>query len=408
MKKKLKIALIINHGKEWIAGSYYLKNIIFALRTLDQNIQDTFEICLIYNQLVDKSFYEDIISKVDHIYESPVKLNAYNYTEMPVNKLTLAERIKKKINRSILKQPNPLFNAFLAEKNIDFVYSYCNPTPAKNVTYKCAVWIFDFQHKYLPQFFSEKYIEKRDNSFLTVAKYSPMVVLSSKAAESDFQKFFPEYAHKSRVLPFKTLPDPQWYEPNPQDTREKYCLPDKFFLISNQFWIHKNHLTVFEALNILKKKSIHPILVCTGSLYEYRQPDYSNKILQTIHQLGIAHQVYLLGLVPRIDQIQLIRGCMAVIQPSLFEGWSTVVEEVKTLGKPMILSDLPANIEQSPPDTEYFKQKSPEDLAEKMAMFWEKLSSGVNFEREKTARENNLKEVQEFGLRFLKIAKDEG
>jgi glycosyltransferase involved in cell wall biosynthesis len=104
--------------------------------------------------------------------------------------------------------------------------------------------------------------------------------------------------------------------------QKDYSLPDRFFLISNQFWTHKNHLVVFEALKILRERSVFPVVVCTGSLYDFRQPDYSNTILQAIHKLGVARQVNLLGLIPRPDQIQLLRRSLAVIQPSLFEGWN--------------------------------------------------------------------------------------
>ena len=55
-----------------------------------------------------------------------------------------------------------------------------------------------------------------------------------------------------------------------------------------------------------------------------------------------------------------MRKAMAVIQPSLFEGWSTVVEDARALGKPMILSDFPVQIEQDPPSSDYFERNNPE------------------------------------------------
>jgi hypothetical protein len=38
---------------------------------------------------------------------------------------------------------------------------------------------------------------------------------------------------------------------------------------------------------------------------------------------------------------------IAVLNPSLFEGWSTTVEEAKAQGKQMILSSLPVHMEQA-------------------------------------------------------------
>ena len=157
--------------------------------------------------------------------------------------------------------------------------------------------------------------------------------MNSKTAESDLQQVFPEAVHKKNVLSFKTSPEHKWYESNPQQTQHEYSLPDRFFLVSNQFWQHKMILVLFKALKLLGEMSISPSVVCTDHIYDYRQPDYSDIILQTIHKFGIAQQIHLLGLIPRLDQIQLMRRSLAVVQPSLFEGWSTVVEDARALGK---------------------------------------------------------------------------
>ena len=44
-----------------------------------------------------------------------------------------------------------------------------------------------------------------------------------------------------------------------------------------------------------------------------------------------------------------MRQSVAVLQPSLFEGWSTTVEEAKSIGKTILLSDIPVHREQAPP-----------------------------------------------------------
>jgi hypothetical protein len=56
----------------------------------------------------------------------------------------------------------------------------------------------------------------------------------------------------------------------------------------NQFWQHKKHIVVFQALHLLHKQSIYPNIVFTGNLYDSRQPSYINTVLQSIHKLRIA------------------------------------------------------------------------------------------------------------------------
>ena len=164
-------------------------------------------------------------------------------------------------------------------------------------------------------------------------------------------------------------------------------------------------MVVFKALKLLQARSIFPALVCTGHIYDWRKPEYSDLILQTIHQFGLATQVSLLGLIPKADQVQLMRRSLAVIQPSLFEGWSTLVEDARCLGKPMILSDLPVNLEQNPPGSVFFDRHSPEHLADLLENAWTEYSPGPDLTSEDQARKKSIEEVQAFGYRFLELAR---
>ena len=42
-----------------------------------------------------------------------------------------------------------------------------------------------------------------------------------------------------------------------------------------------------------------------------------------------------------------MRGAVAIVNPSLSEGWSTNVEEARALGVPMVLSDIAVHREQA-------------------------------------------------------------
>ena len=53
----------------------------------------------------------------------------------------------------------------------------------------------------------------------------------------------------------------------------------------------------------------------------------------------------------------------ALINPSRFEGWSTTVEEAKSFGVPMILSDIDVHREQTGGVARYFGTDDPEALA---------------------------------------------
>jgi glycosyltransferase involved in cell wall biosynthesis len=69
-------------------------------------------------------------------------------------------------------------------------------------------------------------------------------------------------------------------------------------------------------------------------------------------------------MLPYAEVLALISGCRALINPSLFEGWSTTVEEAKALGAPLVLSDLAVHREQAGESAVYFDPSSAASMAE--------------------------------------------
>ena len=68
-------------------------------------------------------------------------------------------------------------------------------------------------------------------------------------------------------------------------------------------------------------------------------------------------------MVPYSDVVALMIYSQAVINPSFFEGWSTTVEEAKSLGKQVILSDIAVHREQDPARAGYVGTDDPDGLA---------------------------------------------
>ncbi|MCG9891874.1 MAG: glycosyltransferase family 4 protein [Thermosynechococcaceae cyanobacterium MS004] len=392
MSKPIHIGLIMQGGRGWLGGVEYIKNIILALASLPEESRKKFRLSLIVNGDLEPELLDDVKPHLSQIYRIDDYLAPKN----------LRNRIYWKINRILFNAENPRFVKFLRQQNFDFIFPYWSKT-SRGSNFAAAAWIYDFQHKYLPEFFSSDEIQARDAEFKNIAKSASTIVLSSQNAQDDFKKYFPEFAYKTEVLSFKTAVSEIWFEGNPEQIQLLYNLPDRFFVVSNQFWKHKNHLTLFKALSLLQQRSIYPIVVCTGHIYDYRQPSYSDTILQTIHKLGLFPQVFLLGLIPKIDQVQLMRRSLAVLQPSLFEGWSTLVENARCLGKPMILSDLAVNLEQNPPNSTFFNRDSPEELADILALWWAECSPGPDLLQESIAKLENISNIRAFGDRFLEI-----
>lgn len=309
----------------------------------------------------------------------------------------------------LLRRPPPLRRA-LDKARLDFLYplTYDNeynlgapfPLAPHLGAQAWAGWVPDFQHRYLPELFSAAEIARRDRQIGLLVEEAPRVVLSSQSAAEDLRAFYPGAAGRAEVLTFATPPigaEAPGDAPGPET-------PERFFLVCNQFWKHKNHLVIFDALRLLRDRQIFPRVLCTGQLDDYRDPAYAAEVRAAIDGPGLGSQVSLLGLIPRPRQVALLRRAIAVLQPSLFEGWSTLVEDARVLGRPCLLSDLAVHREQDPPGARFFPARSAEALAELMAEAWEHWPAGPNPAAEAAARETAGLRLAAVGRRFLEIA----
>ena len=154
------------------------------------------------------------------------------------------------------------------------------------------------------------------------------------------------------------------------DPRVKFRVDRPFFIVCNQFWKHKNHLLVLEAVALLKKLTTRKFqVVFTGPLHDFRNPSFFDEVLERINSLGVGDKCNILSQIPRPDVLQLMCQSLCVIQPSLFEGWNTVVEECRALGVPVLLSDIAVHQEQSAEEglqAIFFDPVVPEELSRLM------------------------------------------
>jgi glycosyltransferase involved in cell wall biosynthesis len=239
-----------------------------------------------------------------------------------------------------------------------------------SVNCKIVSWIPDFQHLHLPDFFSSKEIDVRNQLLNTMIQNSDAVILSSQDAYNDCLQFDKMSKEKLHVLQFVSQPDPTVFTLEAGFINNKHKVPEKYFYLPNQLWKHKNHLCVFKAIKNLKTKGIEINLLCSGSLSDYRNAEFINEIKSYVVDNQLEDNIKLLGLIDYIDVLYFMRYSIAVINPSLFEGWSSTVEECKSIGKNMILSDLDVHKEQNPAGSSFFELANTETLEALLESMW--------------------------------------
>jgi glycosyltransferase involved in cell wall biosynthesis len=110
-----------------------------------------------------------------------------------------------------------------------------------------------------------------------------------------------------------------------------------------------------------------------------------------------------LGVVPFDHLIELMRNSIALINPSRFEGWSTSVEEAKSMGKQILLSDIPTHREQAPERGVYFPAEDPDALAEAMIAAYNGFDTMRDAAMQDDARARFPERLREFGSTYSRI-----
>lgn len=267
-------------------------------------------------------------------------------------------------------------------------------------------WVPDFQHVHLPELFSRKERDKRNQMYAREIRAATLVMVKTNAVADDLRTIAPAFAGKVRILPIVASIPKSVYALDLPQTLSKYHLPVKFVYVPNQFWRHKNHERLWNALRLLSERGETPYVVCTGSVMDERDPDYLASLLQKLSLWNLREHIILLGRVPREDVFALMRQAVCVINPSLFEGFGMSVAECKSLGKRVLASDLPSHREIDAPAAVYFDPRNARELADKLAMIWQTVAPGPDFALEANARAALPERQRAFAKQFVQLARD--
>lgn len=385
--KKIRVAFLIPDTKDWIGGLNYLKNLLFAISKLD--ISDL-EILIFVGGKVDFE-YKEVLKNFGEIYESSI-----------LDKKSFFWFVR--VFTKMVFRKDYLLSRFLKKHDVD-VLSHSNLCGA-GYPFKVINWIPDFQHFFLKSMFTNRDINNRNKTFKKILRDSDAVLLSSHASYNDLVKNYSchEIVSPVFVLNFVSQPHVNINKlPEVEYLYSKYNIPKKFFYLPNQFWKHKNHTVVFKAVKILKENGVNINLVCTGSRSDYRDKHYFFEISNYLKENNLEKNIFELGVIDFEDVIMLMRYSISVINPSFFEGWSSTVEECKSLGKRMVLSNIDVHIEQSPLNSEYFDPSDDIQLADILKKQWFDEDKIPDFELENFALKNLERRTLEFGKNYRDI-----
>lgn len=239
--------------------------------------------------------------------------------------------------------------------------------------------IHDLQHRLQPEFpeVSENgEWEFREYLFRNGARYATRLLAESETGKSDILNFYGEYGVTSdRVKVLPLLPSSsltsEVSEKEKQRVRDVYELPKEYLFYPAQFWPHKNHLRIVQALGSIKRETglAIPILFSGFHTGDIREQTFE-AVKTAAAQLQIEDQIHYLGYVPNEDMSALYAGARALVMPTFFGATNIPPLEAWTLRCPVLTSDIRGIREESGGAAILVDPKSIEAIARGMHELW--------------------------------------
>ena len=334
----IKVGLIFSVGQEWQGGLNYFHNLLDCYRKYPDAALKLEVFAANAEEVVHYQSDAIEIRSCPEVFRN----NRWNYP--------------RRVARRLLGY-DPVSLRFMERQKIDLLTHH---SLGRQTSVRTLQWTADLQHKVFPEFFSPRLRKIRDSS-ISNARFWGNILLSSQAAANDFRRFYPEFASvQTHVLHFSSAATLNVELMRREDLEALYPVHEPYFFLPNQFWKHKNHAVVVEAL---RQSPAEIRVICTGLMQDFRDPTYVPNLLNKVREAGLGHRFVSLGMVPYPTMVSLMHHSIAVLQPSLFEGWSTSVEESKSMRKQIILSNIAVHLEQAPERGVFFSPDSPGELA---------------------------------------------
>lgn len=264
----------------------------------------------------------------------------------------------------------------LRRRGIDLML-YPAPTPRSfesGVPYVMA--IHDLQHRIHPEFpevSADGEWEAREGLFTNGVRYAEAILVDSEVGREDVLEFYGHLVEpdRVRVLPF-VLP-PYLERPSNGEVSahlRSLQLPGRYLLFPAQFWPHKNHRRLVEAVAELHRQGVEVTVVMTGSAGGHLRARVLAEVREIVEREGIGNLVRILGYVDDATMAALYAGATGMLLPTFFGPTNIPVIEAWAMGVPVLTSDIRGIREQCGNAAILVDPHSVEAIAEGVRRIW--------------------------------------
>jgi glycosyltransferase involved in cell wall biosynthesis len=244
---------------------------------------------------------------------------------------------------------DPAWAKLFADAGVDLLVftSDSDVAFASGVPYVAA--IHDLQYRLQPEFpelSSGDEFQRRDHTMRNSVAHATVILVDSEVGKEDVLEVFGTEGalDPASIFALPFLPADYLGEPvTPADierVRRRYDLPRTFLFYPAQFWPHKNHIRLIQALGSLRRDGLPVNLVLTGSKPAPLGERTFDEVMATAQRERVEDLVSYLGYIPDDAMAVLYSEAIALVMPTFFGPSNIPVVEAWSLGCPVVTSDI--------------------------------------------------------------------
>lgn len=227
--------------------------------------------------------------------------------------------------------------------------------------------ILDLAHRYekrFPEAASRYEYLLRERSFSNLCRRAKGVLVDSETGRRQVMESYGIPGERVHPLPY-IAPEYMYATEPPAGFASRYSLPEKFLFYPSQFWEHKNHLRLIEAMARLKADLPDLKLVLSGS-----PKNAYEGVIARIRELHLADEVLLLGYLPNEEMPELYRRARALVMPTYYGPSNIPPLEAFVAGCPVAISNVSGIPEQVGDAALLFNPDSTDDIVDCIRRLW--------------------------------------
>lgn len=286
-------------------------------------------------------------------------------------RLFLRRMIKNRVLYGVFKYffKYNIFERVLIESDIDLVY-FLSPTSLAQdleyLNYITTVW--DLCHRDNPEFPEVRWnreFDQREKNYKIILPRATAIIVDSSLGKENVSNRYCIDSNRIHVIQFeaaKTTTTNDCQINHGIKITEKYSLKCPYVFYPAQFWPHKNHVYILEALKLLENN--HGLRI--GAIFSGGDTGNIAYIKNYVKKLDLCDRICFAGFVSNEEVPELYRQSLALVMPTYFGPTNLPPLEAFALGVPVLYSNLPGLNDQTASAALLIDLQNPSSLADQL------------------------------------------